>query len=73
MAPLPRLHASRPACSLTSRSSSSVAALTNTDMRTARGAGMYAVGVLWGFRESDELVAAGAQTLVARPEEILKW
>jgi phosphoglycolate phosphatase len=46
---------------------------TNTDMRTARNAGMYAVGVLWGFRESEELVAAGAQTLVARPEEILKW
>jgi phosphoglycolate phosphatase len=45
---------------------------TNTDMRTARAAGMFAVGVLWGFREREELVEAGAQKLVARPEEVLR-
>jgi phosphoglycolate phosphatase len=44
---------------------------TNTDMQTARGAGMHAVGVLWGFRDREELVASGAEHIVARPEEVL--
>ena len=33
---------------------------TGTDMQTATAAGMFAVGVLWGFRERDELAANGA-------------
>jgi len=45
---------------------------TSTDMRTAHAAGMFAVGVLWGFRDREELLAAGAQQLVARPEEVLR-
>jgi phosphoglycolate phosphatase len=45
---------------------------TNTDMRTARAAGMTAVGVLWGFRDREELIASGAHHLVARPDAILK-
>lgn len=44
---------------------------TNTDMRTARAAGMHAVGVLWGFRDRDELVGSGAEHVVAKPEEVL--
>jgi phosphoglycolate phosphatase len=44
---------------------------TNTDMRTARAAGMRAVGVLWGFREREELVESGAEMLVATPKEVL--
>src|SRR5579859_3597638 len=40
---------------------------TNTDMRTARGAGMEAVGVLWGFRDRAELVESGATHIVAKP------
>lgn len=44
---------------------------TDTDMRTARAAGMRAVGVLWGFRPGAELTAAGAQFLVATPADIL--
>jgi phosphoglycolate phosphatase len=44
---------------------------TNTDMRTARAAGMHAVGVLWGFRDRDELVASGAEHIVAKPEDML--
>jgi phosphoglycolate phosphatase len=44
---------------------------TNTDMLTARNAGMCAVGVLWGFRERAELVESGAQVLVATPAEVL--
>ncbi len=45
---------------------------TDTDMRTARAAGLTAVGVLWGFREADELEKAGAQHLAATPAEILQ-
>lgn len=44
---------------------------TNIDIRTARAAGMFAVGALWGFRDADELTAAGAQSLIARPAELL--
>lgn len=44
---------------------------SNTDMRTANAAGMFAVGVLWGFRPRDELVAAGAKALIERPSDLL--
>ncbi len=37
------------------------------DMRTARGAGMFAAGVLWGFRTKEELLTNGAQVLLDRP------
>jgi phosphoglycolate phosphatase len=43
---------------------------TNTDMRTARGAGMRAVGVLWGFRDREELLESGAEHVVATPQEV---
>jgi len=45
---------------------------TGTDMETASGAGMYAVGALWGFRDADELVASGAKELIERPTDLLK-
>ncbi len=45
---------------------------TNTDMQTAVAAGMYSVGVLWGFRSADELRASGARTLIAHPLELLE-
>ncbi len=44
---------------------------THTDMRTAAAAGMYAVGVLWGFRTAEELRKSGANALAAKPSEIL--
>jgi phosphoglycolate phosphatase len=44
---------------------------TNTDMKTAREAGMFAVGALWGFRTAEELRASGARVLIDRPEELL--
>jgi phosphoglycolate phosphatase len=44
---------------------------TNTDMHTARAAGMCAVGVLWGFRDRDELEEAGAEHIVTKPADIL--
>ena len=45
---------------------------TNTDMKTANVAGMYAVGVTWGFRSAEELKANGAKTLINHPSELLK-
>ena len=45
---------------------------SNTDMKTANAAGMFAVGVLWGFRPKDELIAAGAKVLIERPSDLLK-
>jgi phosphoglycolate phosphatase len=45
---------------------------TDTDMKTARAAGMYAVGALWGFRTAEELRSSGAQALVETPADLLK-
>lgn len=44
---------------------------SNTDMRTANAAGMFAVGASWGFRRRDELLAAGAKALIEQPRELL--
>jgi phosphoglycolate phosphatase len=43
----------------------------DTDVTTARRAGMVAVGCLWGLRTREELLEAGAQELVAHPRELL--
>ena len=45
---------------------------TNTDMRTAQSAGMKGVGVLWGFRDREELAESGAQVIVSQPDEVLR-
>lgn len=45
---------------------------TGTDMRTARGAGMFPVGALWGYRTAKELKSTGADVLVAHPSEVLQ-
>ncbi len=42
------------------------------DMQTATGAGMYPVGVLWGFRPESELLECGAKAVVRSPEEIIE-
>jgi phosphoglycolate phosphatase len=44
---------------------------TGVDMKTAVSAGMYPVGVLWGFRKAEELVESGAKMLIADPVTIL--
>lgn len=44
---------------------------TPTDMKTGRGAGMFTVGVSWGFRPVEELVEAGAMAVVDDPMELL--
>lgn len=43
-----------------------------TDMKTARAAGMFAVGALWGFRPEKEMREAGAQVLIATPTDLLE-
>ena len=45
---------------------------TNTDMRTAVNAGMYPVGVLWGFRDREELESNGARELIRTPHDVLR-
>ena len=42
---------------------------SGVDMQTAAMANMYPVGVLWGFREADELLANGAKHLIKHPME----
>jgi len=43
---------------------------SDTDMKAAVAAGMFPVGVLWGFRDADELLASGARLLLQKPEEL---
>lgn len=45
---------------------------TSIDMKTAVSAGMFPVGVLWGFRDEDELRQSGAEVVISRPEELLE-
>lgn len=45
---------------------------TNTDMKTAVSAGMFPVGVLWGFRDAEELTKSGAQRVIHHPSEFFK-
>lgn len=45
---------------------------TAIDMKTALGAGMFAAGALWGFRDARELTASGAEKLLAHPVELLQ-
>jgi phosphoglycolate phosphatase len=44
---------------------------TRVDMLTARAAGLFAVGVTWGFREEAELRRHGAQAIIHHPMELL--
>jgi len=44
---------------------------SGVDMRTAVAAGMRAVGVLWGLRDRDELVANGAEALAQHPMDLV--
>ena len=44
---------------------------SDVDMQTALNAGYRAIGVTWGFRSAEELLAAGADKLVDHPREII--
>lgn len=43
---------------------------TNTDMQTGKAAGMFTVGVLWGFRTREELEENHADRIAGHPSEI---
>jgi phosphoglycolate phosphatase len=45
---------------------------SGVDMQTATHAGMYAAGVLWGFRDMEELLENGAKILVEHPLDLLE-
>lgn len=45
---------------------------TNTDMQTGKAAGMYTIGVLWGFRDRKELEENHADIIIEKPEELVK-
>jgi phosphoglycolate phosphatase len=44
---------------------------SEVDVATAQAAGLPCICVTWGFRSRDELLAAGATTLVDSPEELV--
>jgi phosphoglycolate phosphatase len=46
---------------------------TPIDMQAASAAGMYPLGVLWGFRTAAELLAAGAKMLVSEAQSLIPW
>jgi phosphoglycolate phosphatase len=46
---------------------------TSMDMQTARRAGMFPVGALWGFRSAEELKEYGAEHLISHPLELLSF
>lgn len=44
---------------------------TAVDMQTGRNAGLFTVGVTWGFREEAELKAEHPQAVISRAEQLL--
>ena len=44
---------------------------TGTDMLTGKSAGVKTVGVLWGFRDEEELKNTGADVIIKSPSELL--
>ncbi len=45
---------------------------STTDVLTARNAGMIAVAVTWGYRDIDELQAAGPAHVIEKPEALIE-
>ena len=46
---------------------------TCTDMQTGKSAGVFTVGVLWGFRDRQELVENHADAIIEKPLELLQY
>lgn len=44
---------------------------TAVDMQTAQNANVTGIGVLWGFRDEEELESSRAAHIISKPEEIL--
>ncbi len=45
---------------------------SDTDIITAKNAGLKSIGVLWGFRDREVLEKAKADFVISQPEDILK-
>lgn len=45
---------------------------SDTDILTAKNAGLESIGVLWGFRDRDVLEKAEADFVISHPSEIIK-
>lgn len=45
---------------------------SDSDVNTAKNAGLKVVGCLWGFRDYETLYKAGADYIVSKPSEILQ-
>lgn len=45
---------------------------SDIDMKTAVAAGMYPVGVGWGFRTAKELVDSGAKVVISKPCDLVR-
>lgn len=41
------------------------------DVMAGVNSGAYPIGVLWGFREKEELISGGAKRLIEKPQELL--
>lgn len=46
---------------------------TATDMKTGKGAGLFTIGALWGFRKREELEESHADAIVGHPLEVLNY
>ena len=46
---------------------------SDTDMETAANLNIESVGVTWGFRPREEIIAAGACHIVDTPQEVLRY
>ncbi len=44
---------------------------TGTDMQTGKNAGLFSVGVTWGFRKREELEQNGADAIIDAPMQLL--
>ena len=45
---------------------------SDTDMETAKNAGVDSIGVTWGFRDREVLIETGAKYIVEKPLDILE-
>lgn len=46
---------------------------SNVDIQTAKNAGIYSIGCVWGFRGREELVNAGADYIAQTPSDIARF
>lgn len=45
---------------------------SDIDMQTAKNANMFPVGVSWGYRSEDELIASGAKVVINAPLDLIE-